>query len=108
MACGLPVASCEVVGVTDCLRHDDNGLLTQAGDVPAHAAALRRLIEDEPLRRRIAASALADCRANYSWSVVGRQIMGIYAGLFGTEPATDFATELELTPCRFRVHPHLL
>ncbi len=108
MACGLPVASCEVVGVTDCLRHDDNGLLTQAGDVPAHAEALRRLIEDERLRHRIAASALADCRANYSWSVVGRQIMGIYAELFGTAPATDFPTELTLTPCRFRSQPHLL
>ena len=108
MACGLPVASCEVVGVTDCLRHDENGLLTQAGDVSAHAAALRRLIEDGALRRRIAEAGLAECRAKYSWSVVGKQIMGIYAELFGTKPATDFPTALEMTPCRFRVHPHLL
>ena len=43
MAAGLPVASCEVVGVTDCLRHDDNGLLTEGrranprrGPAPAH------------------------------------------------------------------------
>ncbi len=58
MAAGLPVASCDVVGVADCLRDGDNGLLTAAGDVPAHAAALRRLIEDEPLRRGVAERAL--------------------------------------------------
>ncbi len=108
MACGLPVASCEVVGVTDCLRHDDNGLLTEAGDVPAHAAVLRRLIEDEPLRRRIAVRGLEDCRANYSWSVVGRRVVEVYEDLRGTVPAGDFRRDLVASPCRFRVHPHLL
>ncbi len=108
MACGLPVASCEVVGVTDCLRHDDNGLLTQAGDVEAHAEALRRLVEDEALRRRIASRALEDCRANYSWTVVGRRVVEVYEDLRGTVPAGDFSRRLAASPCRFRVHPHLL
>ncbi len=108
MASGLPVASCEVVGVTDCLRHDDNGLLTQAGDVPAHARALRRLIEDEPLRRRIATRGLGDCRANYSWSVVGRRVVEVYEELRGTSPAGEFRRDLVASPCRFRVQPHLL
>ena len=108
MACGLPVASCEVVGVTDCLHHDDNGLLTPAGDVPAHAAALRCLIEDEPLRRRIAMRGLDDCRANYSWSVVGRRVVEVYEDLRGTKPAGHFSRDLVASPCRFRVHPHLL
>ena len=108
MASGLPVASCAVVGVTDCLRHDDNGLLTQAGDVPAHAEALRRLIEDEPLRRRIATRGLEDCRANYSWSVVGRRVVEVYEELRGASPAEAFRRDLATSPCRFRVHPHLL
>ena len=108
MAAGLPVASCEVVGVTDCLRHNDNGLLTQAGDVHAHAAVLRRLIEDAPLRHRIASRGLADCRAKYSWSVVGRRIVEIYEDLRGTKPAAEFARDLVPSPCRFRVQPHLL
>ena len=108
MASGLPVASCEVVGVTDCLRHDDNGLLTRAGDVPAHAAMLRRLIEDAPLRRRIAARGLADCRANYSWSVVGQRVVDVYEELRGTVPSAGFRRALVASPCRFRVQPHLL
>ncbi len=108
MAAGLPVASCDVVGVADCLRDGDNGLLTAAGDVSAHAAALRRLIEDEPLRRGIAERALAEARAVYSWHAVGAQIMGIYAGLAGTAPDRDFSRDLAWTPCRFREQPHLL
>ena len=108
MACGLPVASCEVVGVTDCLRHDDNGLLTQAGDVRAHAETLRRLIEDESLRRRIAQRGLDDCRANYAWAVVGRRVVEVYAELRTTVPAGDISRDLVASPCRFRVHPHLL
>ena len=108
MAAGLPVASCEVVGVTDCLRHGDNGLLTPAGDVAAHATTLAALIEDEPLRRRIATRGLMDCRANYSWDVVARQIVGIYESLRGTAPARGFRRDLEVWPCRFRERPHLL
>ena len=108
MACGLPVASCKVVGVTDCLRHDENGLLTEAGDVGAHAEVLRRLIEDEALRRRIAQRGLEDCRANYSWSVVGRRVVEVYEELQGKAPVSGFPRELVASPCRFRVHPHLL
>ena len=85
-----------------------NGLLAQAGDVAAHADALASLIEDAPLRRRLATCGLEDCRANYSWQVVGRQIVGIYEALRGTTPATDFRRALEVMPCRFRERPHLL
>ena len=108
MAAGLPVASCAVVGVVDCLRNDDNGLLTTAGDVAAHAEALARLMQDASLRRRIATEGLEDCRANYSWRVVGRQIIGIYESLRGTAPSTGFPRHLAIHPCRFRERPHLL
>ena len=108
MACGLPVASCDVVGVTDCLRDGQNGLLTPAGNVGAHAAALRRLIEDQALRRRLAEAALEECRTVYAWEVVGRRIMSIYGELFGTAPPVDFIRTLTPSPCRFRSQPHLL
>jgi glycogen(starch) synthase len=108
MASGLAVASCHAVGVSDCLRDGDNALLTEPGDVPAHADALARLVTDAALRRRLAQAALAECRATYSWSVVARQIMAIYAELAGTAPDRDFTPELPMTPCRFRAEPHLL
>jgi glycosyltransferase involved in cell wall biosynthesis len=41
---------------------DDAGEIVDAGDIPAFAAALRRLASDEPLRRRLQAEARARAR----------------------------------------------
>lgn len=109
MASGLPSVSCFAVGVVDCLRDQENGLLVQPGDIPALARALRRVIEDEPLRRRLAGTALEECRRTYSWETVGRQIMDVYARVRGQAPDTNFDPVLPHDPdCRFRVTPHLL
>ncbi len=108
MASGHAVLSCRAVGVVDCLRDDENGLMTDPGDVPALAAALTRLARDRPLRERLAAAALEECRRVYGWSAVGWRIVGVYDRLIGTTPATDFSEELPMTPCRFRAEPHLL
>lgn len=108
MASGHAVLSCRSVGVIDCLRDGENGLLTNPGDVPALAGALTRLVQDAPLRDRLAAAALEECRRIYSWTAVGRQIMGVYEELRGQPPALGFSEELPITPCRFRAEPHLL
>lgn len=108
MASGLPVVSCRSVGVTDCLRDGENGLLLEPGDVPALAEALERIVTDGKLRASLAAAALEECRRTYSWTAVGRQIMGVYEGLKGTAPDTSFTPSLPLTTCRFRAEPHLL
>ncbi|MES2711465.1 MAG: glycosyltransferase family 4 protein [Pseudomonadota bacterium] len=110
MASGLPCLSCHAVGVMDCLRDGENGLLIEPGDVPAQAAALRRLVEDPALRTRLAEAALEECRRTYSWSAVGRQIMDVYAQLRGTAPrAAGMDTVLPHDAgCRFRATPHLL
>ena len=77
--------------------------------MPAQAAALRRLIEDAALRRRLAATALEECRRTYSWEAVGARIMGVYAALHGKAPDTRFDPVLPRDPgCRFRAEPHLL
>jgi glycosyltransferase involved in cell wall biosynthesis len=109
MASGLPSVSCHAVGVVDCLRDGENGLLVQPGDIPALAAALRRIIEDAPLRRRLAAAALEECRRTYSWEAVGRQIMGVYAAVRDQRPGVGFEADLPRdSSCRFRAAPHLL
>jgi len=107
MACGLAVVSCHAVGVVDCVRDDENGMLTDPGDVPALATALTRVITDTALRTRLATAALEECRRVYSWDAVGQQIAGIYRDLHHC-PQTAFDTALPMTPCRFRSEPHLL
>ena len=108
MASGLACVSCNAVGVVDCLRDGENGLLTEPGDIPALAASLRRALTDVPLRKRLAASALAECRRVYSWQAVGRQITGVYDALRGTAPDLDWSPDLPMTPCKYRAAPHLL
>ena len=106
MASGLAVLSCCSVGVVDCLRDGDNGVLTEAGDVAGQARALTALVNDRSLRVRLADTALAECRRTYSWHVVGRRIMTVYDQLAGTQPDTAFDPDLPKTPCRFRSEPH--
>ncbi|WP_375270597.1 glycosyltransferase family 4 protein [Sphingomonas sp.] len=108
MASGQAVLSCRAVGVTDCIRDGENGLLVEPGDVPALTAAMSRLVIDAALRERLAAAGLAECRRVYSWHAVGRQIAGIYEELRGTRPATGIDTHIPIAPCRFRAEPHLL
>ena len=108
MAAGLPVVSTDTVGVADCLRDGENGLLVQPGDVPALAKALARIVEDDPLRRRIAATGLEECRRVYSWNAVGRTIMDVYERVRSELPDRGFDPDLPLYPCRFRAEPHLL
>ena len=108
MASGLAVLSCRSVGVIDCLRDEENGLLVEPGDRAALGEALTRLVHDAQLRGRLTANALEECRRTYSWQAVGRQIMSVYEQLAGTTPDTAFDPDLPLTPCRFRAEPHLL
>lgn len=108
MASGVAIVSCHAVGVSDCVRDDENGLMVDPGDVPAIAAATRRLILDRATRKRLADAALAECRAVYAWPNVARQLTDIYAALQHRLVDRDFPTALPRDPCRFRTEPHLL
>lgn len=108
MASRMAVVSCRSVGVVDCIRDGENGLLTEPGDVAGLTEALRRVLRDPALRERLAEAALAECRAVYSWPKVAGQIMDVYAQLRGTAQDRDWASALPMTPCRFRAEPHLL
>ena len=108
MASRMAVVSCRSVGVVDCIRDGENGLLTEPGDRSGLAEALRRVLCDAGLRRQLADAALAECRAEYSWSEVGRQIMAVYARVAGQAPSRAYDPVLPITPCRFRAEPHLL
>ena len=109
MASGLAIVSCHAVGVSDCLRDGENGLLGEPGDIAAQAEALQRLISDRAERKRLADAALAECRAVYSWDVVGGMIAGVYAQVAGSGAPEPFDPDLPVDPdCRFRAEPHLL
>lgn len=70
MALGVPVAATPVTGIPELVQDDVTGLLVPERDPEALAAALRRLLSDAPLRRRLADAGRArveaafDVRAN--------------------------------------------
>jgi len=109
MASGLPVVSTRSVGVVDCLRDGENGLLHEPGDVPGLRRALDRLLEDAPLRARLAACALEEVRRRYSWPVLARSIQAVYDGLAGTSPDLGWSLPEGVEgSCPFRAAAHLL
>jgi glycosyltransferase involved in cell wall biosynthesis len=56
MAAGLPVVATDVGGVAEAVVHQETGLLVPPGDPAALAHALRLLLEDPALRRRLGAA----------------------------------------------------
>jgi glycosyltransferase involved in cell wall biosynthesis len=52
-ACGRPVVTCDVPGCRDAIEAGVTGLLVPARDANSLAIAIRELIEDEPIRRRM-------------------------------------------------------
>ena len=65
MHLGLPVIATDAVGAAagGLVRHERNGLVVPAGDVPALTAAIRRLRDDAALRERLGAAARRDAAA---------------------------------------------
>ena len=108
MASGLPIVSCRAVGVMDCLRDGENGLLVEPGDVAGQAACLARLAREPALRRTLAGAALDECRRTYAWPAVAAQIMDVYASVRGAAPSHDYEMDLPRSECRYRAQPHLL
>ena len=66
MASGAACVLTASGGVMEYARHDDNALVVPPGDEQALAAAILRLVEDRPLRERLAQSGLATART-FTW-----------------------------------------
>lgn len=117
MACGLPIVSTVTVGVVDCLEHEVDSLLVPVKDVSGLASAIARLLDDQPLRERLAGAALEKVRRLYSWEAVSAQIEQVYRSVAGRTPAREWTSlydparvtrESADQQCRFRRAPHLL
>jgi len=64
MANGLPVVTTAVAGITSLVTHQQNGLLVPDRSAESIVAAVTRLIQDAPLRRRLIANGYDTARAH--------------------------------------------
>jgi glycosyltransferase involved in cell wall biosynthesis len=72
MEAGRPVVASRIGGLADVVRDEETGLLVEPGDAGALAAAMARLLADEPLRRRLGDGARAALGAYRADAVVPR------------------------------------
>jgi len=69
-ACGVPAVATAVGGVPELVDDGITGLLVPAGDAPALAAALERLLRDRDLAARLGAAARR--KIEQSFSITGQ------------------------------------
>jgi rhamnosyl/mannosyltransferase len=73
MAAGRPIVASDLPSSREVLRHRENALLVAPGSASELAAALRTILADPGLARRLAEQAFAGAPA-YSWDARGRRI----------------------------------
>jgi len=78
---GLPVVTTPVGAIGDLVRHGDNGLLHEPGDVDALTAALVQLVTDPALRVRLGIRLREDVRAFHPDRAAERIVAAVSAEL---------------------------
>lgn len=77
MASGVPVVSTNVGGVPYIVKDGSTALLVDAGDAPAMAAAMQRLLQDGALWQRLSAAGVSEVR-RYTWPRVAPLLGEMY------------------------------
>lgn len=80
-AAGLPSVTTDVPGCREVVQHEVNGLLVPPHDAPALAAALRRLLQDAPLRAALGARAREVVVEQFSEQRVVGETLALYRTL---------------------------
>ena len=75
---GVPVVSTPVGAIPEVVDHGRNGLLVPAGDVPALADALERLIENHEMRRHLGQNARRDHAEHFEIGPYVTQLVAIW------------------------------
>ena len=79
LASGRAVVATAVAGITDVVEDGVNGLLVPPGDVPALAAALRRLAAEPETRQRLGREARRRAESRLSWRSAAQAFEESYA-----------------------------
>ena len=80
--CALPVVASDIPGYRDVVT-TETGLLVPPGDVAALTEAVVQLLEDEPGRRALGASARRVAEERYSWDAIALRLLDVYELVVG-------------------------
>jgi glycosyltransferase involved in cell wall biosynthesis len=82
-AAGRPIVTTDTPGCRDIVADGDNGVLVPPQDVPALAAALRRLLADPELRALMGSRGRERAQRDFSVERVVEATLGVYRGALG-------------------------
>jgi glycosyltransferase involved in cell wall biosynthesis len=85
MAAGIPVVSSAIGGTDELIEDGRSGLLVPPGDAEALAVALRRVLDDQALRRSLAAQARERVEEGLTREQMASRVTGVYRELLGEE-----------------------
>ena len=77
-ACGLPIVTTDAPGCREVVRDGMNGLLVPVRDAVALAAALKKLIDDAALRRRMGEQSRLRAESEFGLETVIAQTLAVY------------------------------
>jgi glycogen synthase len=75
---GIPVIGANAGGIPGVVSDGIDGLLVPFGDVAALAGALRRLLDDPTLRRRMGQAGREKVLAHYTWETIVASVADVY------------------------------
>jgi glycosyltransferase involved in cell wall biosynthesis len=78
MACELPVITTKAGALPELVSDGDNGILIEPGDVPALAAAIKLLLEDKELRRKMGLAGREIAERKFNWEQAAKQTLEVY------------------------------
>lgn len=84
MAVDRPVIVSRVGGLPSLVEHEVTGLIVPPGDAAALSTAMRRLLRDEELRKRLGRAAGRRVRRDFLWSRTGDLYEAMFHRLAGT------------------------
>ncbi len=70
LGCGCAVIASDLPAMQDIVQHEETAWITAQGDIDALAQGLARLLQDAPLRTRLAQAGRARVVALYDWEVI--------------------------------------
>lgn len=91
MAAGTPVVSTAVSGIPELVVNERTGLLVPPGNPESLARAIRRMLDDEPLRERCIEQAWRKVRNEFDADTEGGRLLGVIRSLSGELHAQEIA-----------------
>jgi glycosyltransferase involved in cell wall biosynthesis len=78
MACEVPVIAFAAGALPELVADGETGVLVPPADVPALAAAIKKLVENKDLRLRMAKAARKRVQQKFNWEKAAKQILEVY------------------------------